>query len=120
MALDFAADLALVMAPATSDLPLVTGVYAQGANTKADVSAARTQRTRAGAPNELDQDVVELVMAQAMLATGFSGTNPVRPSRNDTLAISGEVVWRVETVDELGLGAGWTLTCSRRRGAGVA
>ena len=95
---------------------VVTLTYAQGANSKAAISARRTAQARAttdarGSPLE------ECVFAVAVsaFASGFSASSPVYPAPDtDTATISGEEAWTVAAVEVHGNGDTYQLTCRRK------
>ena len=93
----------------------VTGTYAQGSNSKALTGQVRHLRTRSNQDRAaVELDAARLIFTASHFATGFSAANPVRPTIGDTYTIASEVVWQVSKVEEIGVGAGYALSVSRR------
>jgi len=74
----------------------VTVTYAQGSNSKGSISAWRKNVVRASeSPSGVLQARCDFVLLVSDLASGFSGTSPVRPGAGDTITVSGEAAWTV-------------------------
>lgn len=114
MAIDIASDVAEIVS-ATGDLPVVAGTLAQGSNTKAvTVTVRRASRTRPGPGETLDLDNARLLIKASEFASGWSGTNPVKPAPGMTFTVAGERVWTVGDVEQLALGHLYALDLGRR------
>lgn len=127
MAIDFAADLDIAMQGA--DHPLVALTYAQvqaaGTASKAITKAWRTDSTRSGPVGSfvgLPEDAAEFVVPAAQFTSGFTGgsATSATPGENDTITVSGEVVWEVVSAQLRGAGAWWLLRTLRRRVGGAS
>lgn len=121
MAIDFAADLDLAMQG--NDFPLQTIVYRQvqqaGTAAKTITKTWRTDalRTGPGGLIGLPEDTAEFVIPAAQFTSGFAGgsSSAVTPTENDTITVSGEVLWEALSVRLQGGGSFWLVQCSRRR-----
>lgn len=118
-ALDVAADVADIFGP-DSELPKLSGTYAQGNKTKAGEAVRHTRaRQRDGAAG-LEPEACRLLFPATFFASGFTGGGVVLPSAGDTFTAGSEALWTVDRVELRGLETYYALTCSRRvkKGAG--
>lgn len=108
--IDFAEDLAAVLAD--GNLPLLAGTWADGSNTKAVTLYGRHGHSTLPTDG-LDVDRFKATVPATAFASGFSGTNPVKPCAGQTFTVSGEAAWTAERVEAIGLGAGYLVELSR-------
>lgn len=126
MAIDFAADLDLAMQGNEHPLQALTWaqVHTVGTASKAIAKAWRTDAVRRGPDGlvALGEDEAEFVIPADQFTSGFSGgaSAVIRPGENDTITVSGEVVWEVVSCRLQGAGSFWLVAATRRRTGGSA